>query len=238
MIDDDRSALLALFEAYATRHPARARVARGFSDFARRHPDCRERSQAVGHFTASAFLVSADGRRTLLTHHAKLGRWLQPGGHLDGDRVLALAALREASEESGLPGLVVEPEVFDLDRHWIPTRGAELGHWHYDVRFVVRATVSEAFVVSSESLALAWRDVREVAGDPASEASLARMARGWLARARPWERDSSTRRSPAQAMIRSSALADRDASPVSRPKAGSTVRAGPDQKAGSRIGGP
>lgn len=174
--------LVASLADYSERRPSRAHVARGFVDFARRHPDCRERALAIGHFTASAFLVSADGRRTLLTHHAKLGRWLQPGGHLDGERDLATAALREATEESGLPGLVVEPEVFYLDRHWIPTRGAELGHWHYDVRFVVRATVSETFVVSSESLALAWRDVRELAAEQATEPSLARMARDWLAR--------------------------------------------------------
>lgn len=181
---DDRENLVASLAAYAARSPSRAHVARGFIYFARRHPECRERALAVGHFTASALLVSADGERTLLTHHAKLGRWLQPGGHLDGEHDLAAAALREASEESGLPGLVVESEVFDLDRHWIPTRGAELGHWHYDVRFVVRATVSEAFVVSPESLALAWRDIREIAADPSTDPSLARMARGWLARGR------------------------------------------------------
>jgi 8-oxo-dGTP pyrophosphatase MutT (NUDIX family) len=184
MEDDGRNLLVASLEAYARHRPARAHVARSFIDFARQHPDCRARALAVGHFTASAFLVSADGERTLLTHHAKLGRWLQPGGHLDGEIDLATAALREAGEESGLPGLTVDPEIFDLDRHWIPTRGAELGHWHYDVRFVVRATGSEDYAVSSESLALAWRDVRQLAEDPATEPSLARMARDWLARAR------------------------------------------------------
>jgi 8-oxo-dGTP pyrophosphatase MutT (NUDIX family) len=184
MHDDDREDLVASLTAYLRRTPLRAHVVRGFIDFALRYPKCRERSLAVGHFTASALLVSADGERTLLTHHAKLGRWLQPGGHLDGEYDLASAALREAIEESGLPGLVIEPEIFDLDRHWIPTQGAELGHWHYDVRFVVRATVSEAFVVSSESLALAWRDLRELAADPSADPSLARMARAWLARGR------------------------------------------------------
>jgi 8-oxo-dGTP pyrophosphatase MutT (NUDIX family) len=184
MSERDHDALISALAAYAGCFPARAPVARSFIEFARRHPQCRERALTVGHFTVSALLVSADGERTLLTHHAKLGRWLQPGGHLDGEADLALAALREAGEESGLHDLRVDPAIFDLDRHWIPTRGSELAHWHYDVRFVVRAAGSEEFRVSAESLALAWRCIRELATDPATEPSLARMARLWLARDR------------------------------------------------------
>lgn len=145
---------------------------------------CFERSNPDGHFTGSAWLVSGDGHRVLLTHHRKLGRWLQLGGHADGERDLASVALREAEEESGLPDLRVEPAIFDLDRHWIPAREAEPGHWHYDVRFVVHATGTEAFAVSPESLALAWREVDALAGDPGTDASLARMARRWLAQRR------------------------------------------------------
>src|SRR5690348_11368424 len=110
-------------------------------------PQVFERSHAPGHFTGSAWLVSADGERVLLTHHRKLGRWLQLGGHADGDTDLARVALREAEEESGLRDLTVEPGIFDLDRHLIPARGAEAAHWHYDVCYVVRATGSEAFAV-------------------------------------------------------------------------------------------
>ena len=70
----------------------------------------------------------------------KLQRWLQLGGHADGDRDLARVALKEAEEESGLSGLVLEdPAIFDLDKHWIPERKDVPGHWHYDVRFVIRA---------------------------------------------------------------------------------------------------
>jgi 8-oxo-dGTP pyrophosphatase MutT (NUDIX family) len=128
-------------------------------------------------------LVDRAGGRVLLTHHRKLGRWLQLGGHADGDPHLAAVALREAEEESGLSGLRVEPVVFDLDRHWIPARGSEPGHWHYDMRFVVRATVSEDFVVSEESHALAWRPVREVLDGEGYDESLRRMAAAWLVRA-------------------------------------------------------
>lgn len=142
------------------------------------------RARLAGHFTASAWLVDRGGTRVLLTHHRKLGKWLQLGGHADGDRDLARVALREAEEESGLPALEVEPGIFDLDRHWIPEHGGVPGHWHYDVRYVARARGSEAFTVSAESLALAWRDIAELAQDPRADGSLLRMARRWLARGR------------------------------------------------------
>jgi len=116
----------------------------------------------------------------LLTHHRKLDRWLQLGGHADGDRNLVRAALREAEEESGLAGLNVDPDIFDLDRHWIPEHKAVPAHWHYDVRYVVRASADENFVVSDESHALAWRDITALAADEAADASLRRMARKWL----------------------------------------------------------
>ncbi|KLD64132.1 NUDIX hydrolase [Dyella japonica] len=141
------------------------------------------RDALEGHFTGSAWLVSADGERVLLTHHRKLGRWLQLGGHADGDTDLARVALREAEEESGLVDLSVEAEPFDLDRHRIPARGDEPEHWHYDVRYVVRAGANETYVINEESNALAWRSIREIAEDPSADASLMRMARKWLSRA-------------------------------------------------------
>lgn len=144
------------------------------------NPFCR--SRLAGHFTASCWLVSADGRRVLLTHHRKLQRWLQLGGHADGEHDLAAAALREAEEESGLGGLVLEAPIFDIDKHQIPAQGEVPGHWHYDVRYVVRAEASEDFVISEESLALAWRDIAALAEDDGCDASLARMARRWLQR--------------------------------------------------------
>jgi len=153
-----------------------------FRDFAASHADCCERSCEPGHFTGSAWVVSADGERALLLHHRKLDRWLQPGGHADGEGDLASVALREAEEETGLSGLHVEGGVFDLDRHLIPARGSEPAHYHYDVRFVVRAGADEAFTVSEESHALAWIPARDIAIDPQADESVRRMARKWLAR--------------------------------------------------------
>jgi 8-oxo-dGTP pyrophosphatase MutT (NUDIX family) len=135
------------------------------------------RAPALGHFTGSALVLSADGARTLLCHHRKLRRWLQPGGHADGDRDLRAVALREAREETGLPGLQVEPAILDLDRHWIPARAGEPGHWHYDVRFLVRAGADERFAVSAESNALAWWPLARVLADPDIDPSLQRMVR-------------------------------------------------------------
>jgi 8-oxo-dGTP pyrophosphatase MutT (NUDIX family) len=171
---------------YRRRYPDEAGVVEAFqallADRAdRADPFVRER--LAGHFTGSAWLVSGEGQRVLLTHHRKLGRWLQLGGHADGDRDLARVALKEAEEESGLSGLsVIADAIFDLDRHWIPERKQVPGHWHYDARYVVRAGSDEAFVVGEESLDLAWRPIAEVAADPDSDPSMRRMARKWLAR--------------------------------------------------------
>lgn len=169
-------------EDHARRCPEQAAVALEFVallDAGGVDPFTRER--LAGHFTGSVWLASGDGRRVLLTHHRKLQRWLQLGGHADGDHDLAAVALREAQEESGLAGLVLtSAEIYDLDRHWIPARGQVPGHWHYDVRYVVIAGGSEDFLVSDESLALAWRPVAEIA--EAGDESMRRMARRWLAR--------------------------------------------------------
>jgi 8-oxo-dGTP pyrophosphatase MutT (NUDIX family) len=157
--------------------------ARGlFRQFAQAHGDCCERTLTLGHFTGSAWLVSADGHRALLMHHRKLDRWLQPGGHADGEGDLAAVALREAEEETGLRGLRVDPQIFDLDRHRIPARGNEPEHWHYDVRFVVHAGDDEAFVLMPEAKALAWRTMEDIAADASVDESVRRMAMRWMNR--------------------------------------------------------
>ena len=168
-------------DRYRKRWPRESDSIDQFRDLMSAHADAAERTRVSGHLTGSAWLVSKNGERVLLTHHRKLDRWLQPGGHADGDSDLARVALREAEEESGLRDLIVEPAIFDLDRHQIPARGNEPAHWHYDVRHVVRATGSEDFVVSEESHALAWREIGQIAADPAADESLRRMARKWLA---------------------------------------------------------
>ena len=167
---------------YGERHPDEADSVLEFLAFARSGADVFERTRADGHFTASCWLVSADGQRVLLTHHRKLGRWLQLGGHADGDSDLARVALREAQEESGLAELQVEQQIFDIDAHLIPARGSDPAHVHWDVRYLVRCLGSEEFVVSPESLALAWIAVATLIDDPAADPSLRRMAGKWQSR--------------------------------------------------------
>ncbi len=171
--------LLELLAKYQPDEPQQERLKPLFTGFIVQHPDCCERHCLPGHLTGSAWLVSNDGRRAALMHHRKLGRWLQPGGHADGDADLAAVAKREAEEETGLTDLLLNPEIFDLDRHEIPARGLESGHWHYDFRFVLCANGSEVFIQNAESLALAWVDIAELATRMDVDESIRRMARKW-----------------------------------------------------------
>lgn len=166
-------------QAYRRRWPGEADTVAAFLSLLG-EADAFDRERLAGHFTASAWLVDRTGARALLTHHRKLGRWLQPGGHADGERDLRAVALKEAGEETGLRGLAVDAGLFDLDRHWIPEHRGVPGHWHHDARYVVRAGTDEAFVVGDESHDLAWRDVAELAADASMDPSLRRMARKWL----------------------------------------------------------
>lgn len=145
--------------------------------FIKGHEDCLLRKCAPGHLTGSAWIVSPDRSRVLLTHHLKLEKWLQLGGHADGDGDLLAVALREAGEESGLVGIrAVTHEIFDVDRHWIPPRKSDPGHYHYDLRFLLEADPTGVLEISNESKDLTWVALSEVAAlNP--EESIARMVR-------------------------------------------------------------
>jgi len=175
-------ALAAQLADYAAREPEQRDEAEEFLRFLRSHPDVFHRHHPPGHFTGSAWLVDAAGTHALLTHHRKLQRWLQPGGHADGEADIAAVAAREGEEESGIKGLRLETGLFDIDRHRIPARGAEPEHWHYDLRFVLRAPVGATFAVGPESIDLAWVPIERIASEPDFDPSLARMAQRWLSR--------------------------------------------------------
>ena len=169
---------LSTVRAYAPHDAAQAATRERMLAFAREHPDALHRSCRAGHFTASALVVDAPRRRALLTLHAKLGRWLQLGGHCDGDGNLAAVALREAIEESGIPDLVIDPRPLDLDVHVIPARPGEPEHLHLDTRFRVVAPPGAVPVASAESHALRWfrpEELRSAAVE--SDASVARLFR-------------------------------------------------------------
>lgn len=128
------------------------------------HPnDAHLRSCLEGHLTASCLLLNHEGTHALLTHHRKLKKWLQLGGHCDGDANLAHVAWCEATEESGIVGIEIDPQPVDLDIHTIPARPGEPEHLHLDARFIARAPAGAVEVVSSESIELAWIGADELA---------------------------------------------------------------------------
>ena len=173
-----RQRLLRLIDEYALRYPEEMAVVARFRSFVNEQERCFERDCWAGHITGSAWLVNEAGSHVLLTHHRKLERWLQLGGHSDGEPDTLLAAQREAEEESGLPVRVLEDSIFDLDVHEIPARKNDPAHFHYDVRFVFVAD-HESFEVSAESLDLAWVPIDELKSFSIEE-SMLRMGRKWL----------------------------------------------------------
>ena len=177
-----REPLLRLLAAYSPLDPAEWRAQAEIVAFVREQSDCFSRALTVGHITGSAWVLNRDGSRVLLTHHRKLGKWLQLGGHADGDSDVLSVALREACEESGLSDIVpVTPEIFDVDVHIIPARGSEPEHRHYDIRFLLQVLGDGCFQVSDESHELAWVSQKELLGlNP--DASVVRMHGKWLKR--------------------------------------------------------
>ena len=125
-------------------------------DFIDRHLNILDRDCMPGHLTASALVVDSSGKRGLLHLHRKLGRWLQLGGHCDGDGNLPHPAWREAVEESGIVGLTIDPRIVDVDIHKIPSHGDVPKHLHLDVRFIAHAPEGAVPVICDESDDLRW----------------------------------------------------------------------------------
>ena len=145
--------------------------------FLRRDINPFDRNNFAGHVTGSSFLLSPDLQSVLLTHHAALDRWLQFGGHADGESDIRNVALRETEEESGKTDIdLITAAIFDVDVHEIPAnhRNGEPLHLHYDIRYLLQARTVD-FTVSHESKALQWVPVRDLEIMPVPEA-IKRMA--------------------------------------------------------------
>jgi 8-oxo-dGTP pyrophosphatase MutT (NUDIX family) len=148
------------------------------------------RSTLEGHITASAFVVNMEHSHALMLHHAALGKWLQPGGHIDdGDESPLQAAIREVREETGAsvaPSAQADKRggdiLFDVDVHPIPERRKtgqlEPAHLHYDLRYLLVAHQSNV-TLSEESFDFRWVRIAELS-DGRAESGITRMAKKLL----------------------------------------------------------
>jgi 8-oxo-dGTP pyrophosphatase MutT (NUDIX family) len=174
-----RELLIQLLDEYKHLQTAESALIERFTEFVVSDAACFERSNMYGHITGSAWISSPNFDKILLMHHTKLDKWIQLGGHADGNHDVLKVALREAEEESGIFNLIVlSKSIFDLDIHQIPEIGDEPSHLHFDVRFALLAPTL-FFVKNSESKALKWVAVEDIP-KYSNEPSILRMAEKWV----------------------------------------------------------
>jgi len=171
-----KDALIRLVSAHKPIDSLESEHTRNTLEFLNRHEDCVSTANRSGHVTASSWILSPDRTKTLLTHHKKLNRWLQLGGHIEDDSTIHDAALREAKEESGNIYInLISETIFDIDVHLIPARKNIPSHYHYDIRFLCQAD-STHLQISDESNKLAWVALTDVP-ELLSDESVLRMCR-------------------------------------------------------------
>ena len=153
----DRYDLIRSLDQYTTPYREEACYIPRFISLLSNFSSCYHRSLLSGHITASAWIIDESATSALLIHHKKLNRWLQPGGHADGDENLLVVAKKEAEEETGLQ--LMRPHdslIFDIDIHVIPRHKGINAHFHYDVRFLFIADDREYYAKNHESNEIAW----------------------------------------------------------------------------------
>ncbi|MCS6807775.1 MAG: NUDIX hydrolase [Bacteroidota bacterium] len=162
-----RQMLLRLLEEYQPTNDDEQRIREVMIQFIHEHHDCFMRELQVGHITASAWVLNATLSKVLLIQHRKLNKWVQIGGHCDGDNDVLRVALREVVEESGIFDIVpFSPEIFDIDIYTVPecrtAEGLEPAHLHYDVRFIVIADDTFPLSHNSEVRDIQWVALEDV----------------------------------------------------------------------------
>ncbi|NJN42766.1 MAG: NUDIX hydrolase [Flammeovirgaceae bacterium] len=170
----DRGNLVKSLHSYLTAYKEEANFVSLFLDLLK-HPRCYLRDHLPGHVTGSAWIIDPIEKVALLTHHAKLDKWLQPGGHADGEEDILTVAINEMKEETGISLFKNPVSFFDIDIHPIPARNDFPLHDHYDVRFLIEADSSSGLVISSESKELRWISWGDVGRYTSSNRSIERM---------------------------------------------------------------
>lgn len=161
-------------EAYSPYYPEEQKFISQFIKLLA-HPRAYHRDHLPGHMTGSAWIIDKTKQHVLLVHHAKLQRWLQPGGHADGDENIVAVARKEAEEETGLKDLILLNPLFDIDIHPIPERKDFPKHDHYDIRCLFMADKNDSIIVSEESHAVEWVPLTEVSKKSQENESIIRM---------------------------------------------------------------
>jgi len=166
-----------LLKTYIQKYPYEVNAIK-MLNFFDNHDDCFEKDNLPGHFTGSAWVISPDKNKILMTHHKKLNMWLQLGGHADGEKDLKSVAIKEAKEESGFNNFsILSEEIFDLDIHKIEPMSENPEHLHYDVRFLLEADPKKQnIIISEESHDVKWIHLDDVLNYN-SEESISRMVK-------------------------------------------------------------
>ncbi len=175
-----RKKILELLDAHVGHDQNEQEMIQQTIAFVNNNTNCFDRDLLIGHVTGSAWILDKSGSFVLLTHHRKLGRWFQPGGHCDGDSDVLAVALKEAEEETGVSEIqTISENIFDIDIHQIPERKGIPAHLHYDVRFLFKADKDIPLIVTEESNDLAWVELSKVE-ELNKEESMMRMVRKTL----------------------------------------------------------
>jgi 8-oxo-dGTP pyrophosphatase MutT (NUDIX family) len=176
-----RNQLLNLLNNYHSENIKEQEYKEKIITFIKNNENCFDRSNGKGHITASAWVINKDRNKVLLMLHKKLNRWLQLGGHADGESDVTLVALKEAREESGIQEIhLISNKIFDIDIHKIPAHKDIPEHLHYDIRFILE-TEHENFIQNNESIALAWFS-QNIEKFPNKSESMMRMFFKWQAK--------------------------------------------------------
>jgi len=171
----DRNWIVASLKNYTSEFEEEKVLVKQFLDLLL-HPAAFQRDHLPGHITGSSWILDRSRKFTLLTHHATLNKWLQPGGHADGEENVLNVALREAEEETGLKFFtLLQDPIFDLDIHPIPARKGFPAHLHYDIRFLFEANKEDEIIVSEESHDVAWKSLDELKELTLNNPSMMRM---------------------------------------------------------------